>query len=925
MGSNKWQHYLENAEPLDMATTSNKVFGAYGKSNDTLPTIGFQIPKAGIVTPTISKYTDSKRPRLQAPNDDNLAKTAMSIPPVPSNAQHPIQRPQIQQSSYNFGIFANKDTPLIAVGALSEQFAKMYPFSHFNPLQSECFNDLFCTDANLVISAPTASGKTVLLELAMFRLFKKMSSDSQRPKVLYLAPLKALCTEKAREWSLRFAATNIKCIELVGNGDSGSIENQDAQPANVTSIFEAQILCATPEKWISVVESLFLHSHFLRPIDLILIDECHMIGTKRGAFLELAVSSVRQRNKHVRVIATSAIISNISDISEWLYYFSVQPGDNRNLAVPAKTLIFGQEYRPVSLSKSVLGYDCYMPYYKFQRNLDFKLPGIINTYGSGRSTLIFCSTRGSAQDTCRFLAKNINQLNLPPTPIHLTTSFTNQLLNAVESVSKGIAYHHAGLSSSDRLRVEELFMNGSVQILCCTSTLGTGINMPAYMVIVKGTKGYINGSYQEYSTIDILQFVGRAGRPQFGNRAKAIILTDKSMANTYRTLVSGSEVLESRQPELARAIIGGIFRNEFYSTEDVASWLKSSFLAVRMKNAPSTYISSNKLDITADSDLCKGLAEMEISQLSDYFLLELSNNNTFALTDSGKCVAKHRVHPIRMAKLLAEIPANPTYRQILEFISSSGEFEDLQITIGQKSILNSMAKSQYVQFKLAHKVDSVKDKIFILLQYGLQCQPLPSSKYAAGMSLDMNRAVQLARNPAMCICEYFTLQNDFQGVIYSLKICRELHAGCSENSPAVLQQINGIGPRYAELLYEKGITNVLQLREMSAREIEYANAAYYETCAGLCNPVEGTTVTLEVAPLKYVGCAKRINVPISKRGSELSQGRRLFTEDGFVEPPSTTISSGHEIKQNDWCEAFDSDEYDDIINSLITSSTLPLE
>ncbi|KAJ2618882.1 ATP-dependent DNA helicase MER3 [Coemansia sp. RSA 1358] len=819
MGSNKWQHYLENAEPLDMATTSNKVFGAYGKSNDTLPTIGFQIPKAGIVTPTISKYTDSKRPRLQAPNDDNLAKTAMSIPPVPSNAQHPIQRPQIQQSSYNFGIFANKDTPLIAVGALSEQFAKMYPFSHFNPLQSECFNDLFCTDANLVISAPTASGKTVLLELAMFRLFKKMSSDSQRPKVLYLAPLKALCTEKAREWSLRFAATNIKCIELVGNGDSGSIENQDAQPANVTSIFEAQILCATPEKWISVVESLFLHSHFLRPIDLILIDECHMIGTKRGAFLELAVSSVRQRNKHVRVIATSAIISNISDISEWLYYFSVQPGDNRNLAVPAKTLIFGQEYRPVSLSKSVLGYDCYMPYYKFQRNLDFKLPGIINTYGSGRSTLIFCSTRGSAQDTCRFLAKNINQLNLPPTPIHLTTSFTNQLLNAVESVSKGIAYHHAGLSSSDRLRVEELFMNGSVQILCCTSTLGTGINMPAYMVIVKGTKGYINGSYQEYSTIDILQFVGRAGRPQFGNRAKAIILTDKSMANTYRTLVSGSE------PELARAIIGGIFRNEFYSTEDVASWLKSSFLAVRMKNAPSTYISSNKLDITADSDLCKGLAEMEISQLSDYFLLELSNNNTFALTDSGKCVAKHRVHPIRMAKLLAEIPANPTYRQILEFISSSGEFEDLQITIGQKSILNSMAKSQYVQFKLAHKVDSVKDKIFILLQF-----------------VDL--------------------------------------------SP---------------------------------------DAAYYETCAGLCNPVEGTTVTLEVAPLKYVGCAKRINVPISKRGSELSQGRRLFTEDGFVEPPSTTISSGHEIKQNDWCEAFDSDEYDDIINSLITSSTLPLE
>ena len=47
-----------------------------------------------------------------------------------------------------------------------------------------------------------------------------------------------------------------------------------------------------------------------------------------------------------------------------------------------------------------------------------------------------------------------------------------------------------------------------------TSTLAMGVNLPAHLVIIKSTQHYVMGVYQEYSESEILQMIGRAGRPQ---------------------------------------------------------------------------------------------------------------------------------------------------------------------------------------------------------------------------------------------------------------------------------------------------------------------------------------------------------------------------------------------------------------------------
>ncbi|KAJ2714538.1 ATP-dependent DNA helicase MER3 [Coemansia spiralis] len=337
-------------------------------------------PPPLVRTDTTSRHFANKRPRLLAPT------------------------PQ-----------ATSGEDLVPIDQLPPEFATGYPFSSFNRVQSACFADLFHTDANMVISAPTASGKTVLMEIAMCRLFHT-ADDADAVVALYLVPLKALCAEKVAEWSARFHQRGLVCVEATGSTDF------DSGASAIQQLCKAHIVCATPEKWLSLVRHPGLASTVMGRVSLVLIDECHMVGTSRGAHLELAVAATRMHNTRVRIIAASATVSNIGDISRWLG----AAGPNR---VPAKTLMFGDEYRPVPLTKTVLGFECNAPYYRFQRNLDFKLPGIMNAHCPGSQVLVFCSTRGAAQDSCRHLAQNIGQLAHQPMPLHLTAPFTNQLLN----------------------------------------------------------------------------------------------------------------------------------------------------------------------------------------------------------------------------------------------------------------------------------------------------------------------------------------------------------------------------------------------------------------------------------------------------------------------------------------------------------------
>ena len=93
----------------------------------------------------------------------------------------------------------------------------------------------------------------------------------------------------------------------------------------------------------------------------------------------------------------------------------------------------------------------------------------------------------------------------------------------------GVGFHHAGMDAQDRALIEDLFRSGRLPVLVSTTTLALGVNLPAHLVVVKGTMQVLQGSiYREYDEAQVLQMMGRAGRPQYDTSATAVIMTVES-------------------------------------------------------------------------------------------------------------------------------------------------------------------------------------------------------------------------------------------------------------------------------------------------------------------------------------------------------------------------------------------------------------
>lgn len=221
---------------------------------------------------------------------------------------------------------------------LPDRFRSIFPFNPFNAVQSRCFDTVYRSDDNFVLAAPTGSGKTVILELAICRLISTLRSD--RFKIVYQAPTKALCSERQRDWEAKFAFLDIRCAELTG--DTNHVHLRNVQHAN--------IIITTPEKWDSVTRKWKDHTKLMQMVKLFLIDEVHILNDSRGATLEAVVSRMKSIGSDVRFLALSATVPNLEDVAQWL---------GRNVtdqSRPARYEKFGEEFRPVQLQKHVVGY-----------------------------------------------------------------------------------------------------------------------------------------------------------------------------------------------------------------------------------------------------------------------------------------------------------------------------------------------------------------------------------------------------------------------------------------------------------------------------------------------------------------------------------------------------------------------------------------
>ena len=145
----------------------------------------------------------------------------------------------------------------------------------------------------------------------------------------------------------------------------------------------------------------------------------------------------------------------------------------------------------------------------------------------------------------------------------------------------GFAIRHAGMSREDRTTVEDLFADGSVQVLVCTATLAWGVNLPAHTIIIKGAQIYNpeKGRWVEPSPQDIHQILGRAGRPQYDTFGEGVIITNHTKLQYYLSLMNQQLLIESQLvsklvDNLNTEIVLGTVRNR----DEAVQWLGYTYL-----------------------------------------------------------------------------------------------------------------------------------------------------------------------------------------------------------------------------------------------------------------------------------------------------------------------------------------------------------
>lgn len=160
----------------------------------------------------------------------------------------------------------------------------VFEFPTFNDMQVKVFENAFYTTENMVVAAPTGSGKTVVHELAILQLYLA-KGKSNLFRCVYIAPNKALCQQRWTEWNAKFG----KCLNLLVLEVTGDTDYQDC----LRNIAKASIIVTTPEKWDSLTRCWRDHVFLLGKIDLLLIDEVHHLNDDRGAVLETVIVRMR--------------------------------------------------------------------------------------------------------------------------------------------------------------------------------------------------------------------------------------------------------------------------------------------------------------------------------------------------------------------------------------------------------------------------------------------------------------------------------------------------------------------------------------------------------------------------------------------------------------------------------------------------------
>ncbi|KAL9092972.1 MAG: hypothetical protein Q9159_000596 [Coniocarpon cinnabarinum] len=585
-----------------------------------------------------------------------------------------------------------------------------------NRIQTKCFPASFESDENMLICAPTGSGKTNIAMLTMLREIGKHRNPETGEvslddfKIIYIAPLKALVAEQTGNFGKRLAPYGIRVAELTGD-----------RQLTKQQIAETQVIVTTPEKW-DVITRKATDLSYTNLVRLICIDEIHLLHDDRGPVLESIVSrtirKTEQTGEPVRIIGLSATLPNYRDVASFL---RVDPEHGM--------YHFDGSFRPCPLQQEFVGVTDKKPIKQLRTMNDVCYKKVLEQVGQKRNQmLIFVHSRKDTAKTAKYIKdraleeETIGQiLRTDAASREILTQEAEQSGNGdlKEILPFGFGIHHAGMSRADRTSVEELFADGSIQVLVCTATLAWGVNLPAHTVIIKGTTVYSpeKGSWVELSPQDVLQMLGRAGRPQYDTFGEGIMITTHSEMQYYMSLMNQQLPIESQfVSKLADNLNAEVVLGNIRTRDEGVEWLGYTYLFVRMLRSPGLY------SVGADYEDDDALEQKRVDLIhSAAVLLERSGlvryekkSGRLSATEFGRIASHYYISHSSMATYNQQIQPGIGSIEMFRIFALSEEFKYIPVRPDEKLELAKLLAR--VPIPVKESIEEPQAKINVLLQ-----------------------------------------------------------------------------------------------------------------------------------------------------------------------------------------------------------------
>ncbi|MCD6575550.1 MAG: DEAD/DEAH box helicase [Nanoarchaeota archaeon] len=489
----------------------------------------------------------------------------------------------------------------------------------FRPPQELAIKKGLLDGKNLVVASPTASGKTLVAEIAIVNNILKKGG-----KAIYLTPLKSLASEKYNEFKEKYPFLNV--MLSIGDYDSSDPWLQ-----------KADIIVCSNEK----LDSLMRHNiPWIREVNTIVIDEIHVLDQPdRGPTLEILITRLKEFCKNAQIIALSATIQNAKELAEWL---------NANLVK--------SNYRPVELEYGVY-LDGKLYFEDKVKNLpEAKTPEhqiIKDTLDMKKQILVFLSSRRNAEAVAKN-AKLVVEKYLTREEKEKLEKLSNEILHVLESPTRqceilsecvkcGTAFHHAGLVGKQQRMIEDAFKQGLIKLISATPTLSFGVNLPSHTVLVRDLKRYSPDYGSNWiPVLEVQQMFGRAGRPKFDREGRALMIARSEIEKDeiFEKYVKGDpeEIYSklSAEPILRMQVLGLIASGEVSSKENLLKFFSKTFFAKQ-------YADLEKIEVKLDK---------VIELLLGYGFITIDRNKLLP-TQIGKRVAELYIDP-ESAHLLIE-------------------------------------------------------------------------------------------------------------------------------------------------------------------------------------------------------------------------------------------------------------------------------